>query len=169
MLMSGLVERRERVGVSLQEIEAAYRSGFPRFVSVAAMVCGSAEDGREAVQEAFARAIRARDSYRGEADLDAWLWRIVVNTARSAVRRPRPLPVGDVPERPAEAEERAEAWRLLERLPERQRTVVFLRFYADMEYRTIASVLEMELGTVGSTLNAGLAALRRGMTTKERR
>lgn len=95
--------------------------------------------------------------------MEAWIWRIVVNTARSAARRPRPVPVGDVPEQAGEEEARVEAWRLLERLPARQRTVLFLRFYADLDYRMIAAVLEMEVGTVGSTLNSGLAALRRAM------
>jgi RNA polymerase sigma factor (sigma-70 family) len=48
-------------------------------------------------------------------------------------------------------------------LPVRQRTVLFLRFYADLDYRTIADVLDIGVGTVGSTLNAALAALRREM------
>ena len=52
---------------------------------------------------------------------------------------------------------------LLFALPDRQRTVLFLRCYADLDYRAIAAVLEMEVGTVGSTLNAALAALRRGL------
>ena len=60
---------------------------------------------------------------------------------------------------PAEAPEYA----LLQALPMRQRTVLFLRYYADMDHRAIADVLQIEVGTVGSTLNAALAALRREM------
>jgi RNA polymerase sigma factor (sigma-70 family) len=162
-MMISTMQQRQRVGASLEEIEAVYRARFPRFLAVAVMECGSAEEGREAVQEAFAKALRARASFQGDAPVEAWIWRIVVNTARSAARRPRPVPLEDVPERAGAEEARAEAWRLLEPLPERQRTVLFLRFYADLDYRTIAAVLEMEVGTVGSTLNSGLAALRRGM------
>ena len=45
-------------------------------------------------------------------------------------------------------------------LPERQRLAVFLRCYADLDYRTIASVLEVETGTVSATLHAAHRALR---------
>jgi RNA polymerase sigma factor (sigma-70 family) len=39
-------------------------------------------------------------------------------------------------------------------LPERQRTVVFLRYFADLGYRTIAETLDVEVGTVSATLHA---------------
>ena len=45
-------------------------------------------------------------------------------------------------------------------LPERQRLVLFLRYYADLDYRAIASAVGISVGTVGSTLNAAHAALR---------
>jgi RNA polymerase sigma factor (sigma-70 family) len=46
-------------------------------------------------------------------------------------------------------------------LPERQRLVAFLRYYADLDYRGIADALGIEPGTVGATLNQLHAALRR--------
>jgi RNA polymerase sigma factor (sigma-70 family) len=46
-------------------------------------------------------------------------------------------------------------------LPERQRLVLFLRYYADLEYAAIAETLGIGLGTVGATLNHAHAALRR--------
>jgi RNA polymerase sigma-70 factor (ECF subfamily) len=157
-------QARVTVGASLADIEEAYRAGYPRFLAVAGMLCESAEDGREAVQEAFAQAIRSRGTYRGDAPLEAWLWRIVVNAARSAARQPRPVPVGEVSEQIA-AQERPDDMigGLLAALPARQRTILFLRYYADLDYSTIAKCLEIELGTVGSTLSAALAALRRGI------
>ena len=45
-------------------------------------------------------------------------------------------------------------------LPERERLVVFLRYFADLDYREIAAALEVEVGTVGATLSAAHAALR---------
>jgi DNA-directed RNA polymerase specialized sigma24 family protein len=45
-------------------------------------------------------------------------------------------------------------------LPERQRLAVFLRYYADLEYRAIAEILGIETGTVSATLSAAHAALR---------
>ena len=48
----------------------------------------------------------------------------------------------------------------MRRLPERQRLVLFLRFYADMEYATIAELLDLIEGTVGASLNAARQTLR---------
>ena len=39
-------------------------------------------------------------------------------------------------------------------LPERQRVAVFLRYWADLDYRAIAEVLEVEVGTVSATLSS---------------
>jgi len=68
-------------------LEDLYREGFPAFARVAISITGSIEIGREAVQDAFARAIEQLDSFRGECPLEAWVWRIVVNAARPAASR----------------------------------------------------------------------------------
>ena len=51
---------------------------------------GDRERARDAVQEAFARAIRGRFSFRGEGSVEAWLWRTLANVCaeerRSLVR-----------------------------------------------------------------------------------
>lgn len=49
---------------------------------------------------------------------------------------------------------------LIAGLPERQRMVLFLRYFADMTYDAIAETLEISPGTVGATLNAAHASLR---------
>ena len=46
-------------------------------------------------------------------------------------------------------------------LPDRQRTVLFLRYYADLEYDAIAEALGVAPGTVAATLNQARASLRR--------
>src|SRR5882762_6226250 len=74
----------------LDELEALYRSRLPEFRRVAAAIAGDRELGCDAVQEAFARAVRKRRSFRGHGTLEAWVWRIVVNAARDARRR-RPM------------------------------------------------------------------------------
>ena len=48
-------------------------------------------------------------------------------------------------------------------LPERQRLAVYLRYYADLDYRAIAAVLEVELGTVSATLSAAHRSLRKNL------
>ena len=48
----------------------------------------------------------------------------------------------------------------IEQLPERQRLVLFLRVYADLDYRAIAEAVGIREGTVAATLNAAHSRLR---------
>lgn len=159
---------RRRVDRSLAALERVYRAEFTAFMRTATAYLGDADVARDAVQEGVANAIRKRGSYRGEGTLEAWLWRVVLNSIRSQHRARAHTPV------PADTSleavpgptstngyESAEAVRLaVMRLPERQRLVLFLRFYADMDYATIAELLEISEGTVGASLNAARTTLR---------
>ena len=150
-----------RRGASLDDLEALYRSRFDVFARVAASVTGDSERARDAVQEAFATAVRKRRSFRGDGPLEAWVWRIVLNAARSDLRRSIPRLDYDEPVAPnGRPEQDADLGAVLARLPERQRTAVFLRYYADLDYGTIAEALGISTGTVAATLNAAHAALR---------
>jgi RNA polymerase sigma-70 factor, ECF subfamily len=155
------MRRERRPGASLGEIERVYRADFGRFLRVAAAVVGDRVRAADVVQEAFALAVAHREEFRGEGPLEAWIWRTVVRTAQNTRRAPAPVPLTQVPDNgsPAEPPEAA-ARGALARLPERQRLIVFLRYYADLDYAAIADVLEVEPGTVGSTLHAAQAALR---------
>jgi RNA polymerase sigma-70 factor (ECF subfamily) len=138
-------------------IESLYRERFPQFVRVARAVTGDRESALEAVQEGFADALRHSAKWEARGSLEGWVWRCVVNRARKA--RPR-----TAPELAAETNGRlehdAELRARLAALPERQRLVVFLRYFADLEYREIAGALGVEVGTVSATLHAAHATLR---------
>ena len=139
----------------LTELEALYRSRLPEFRRVAAAIAGDRELGCDAVQEAFASAVRKRKSFRGSGTLEAWVWRIVVNAARDARRRRSALA------EPLEPSSNGHAPALpLDLLTERQREIVFLHYYADLDYAAIAEALAISPGTVGATLNAARQTLR---------
>jgi RNA polymerase sigma factor (sigma-70 family) len=152
--MRGRQDRR------LEEIESLYRVRFGYFVQVARAITGDVERARDVVQEAFATAISTRGAYRGEGVIEAWLWRIVVNTAKRSVR----VPLVEIGGPPVEADAPAEllaASPLIARLPERQRLIVFLRYYAGLDYRSIAQALDVEVGTVSAALATAHAAIRK--------
>jgi RNA polymerase sigma-70 factor (ECF subfamily) len=142
------------------ELEELYRARRPEFCRVAAAIAGDRSLGEDAVQEAFARAVRKRRSYRKQGTLEAWVWRIVVNAARDARRR-RHLPeVGELHAADTNGNRPALP---LEILTERQREVLFLHYYADLDYTTIADSLGISPGTVGATLSTARGALRRAL------
>lgn len=150
-------------GASLHELQSLYERRLPQFRRVAAAVLGRRELAEDIVQEAFVRAVNARAAFRGEGPLEAWVWRIVLNLARDA--RARPVGVVDVQaELAADLESGQEGRELIraavEQLPERQRLVLFLRYYADLDYRSIGEAVAISDGTVAATLNAAHARLR---------
>ena len=143
----------------IDDLEQLYRSRRAEFCRAAAAIAGDRALGEDAVQEAFAKAVRKRRSFRGRGSLEAWVWQIVVNAARDA-RRGRPTAVGVVPI----ASNGHEPSLPLDLLTERQREVLFLHYYADLDYTTIADALGISPGTVGATLSTARARLRRALT-----
>ena len=83
------VSERCPTAIDALAIASLYEHRFRAFVGGAYAVLGEPEAARDAVQEAFARALRDRRRFRGEGTLEAWLWRIVVNVARDVARRSR--------------------------------------------------------------------------------
>jgi RNA polymerase sigma-70 factor (ECF subfamily) len=152
-----------RKGATAGQLEALYRKRFEHFARVASAICGDLDHGRDAVQTAFTIAVRERRSFRGSGPLEAWVWRIVVNEARRLGREPEAAPLDEhgISAANGQHEEapRLRAW--IAALPERQREALFLRYYADLDYRTIADVLGVEVGTVSATLSAAHQTLRK--------
>jgi DNA-directed RNA polymerase specialized sigma24 family protein len=146
----------------MDELEVLYRNRLNEFVRVATAIAGDRERGLDAVHDAFTSAVRKHHRFRGEGTLEAWVWRIVVNAARDAARRTKPMaPVGDA------AVVDATRVRLpLHLLTDRQREVLFLHYYADLDYATIGTALDISPGTVGATLSAARRTLR-GALEKE--
>ena len=145
-----------------RDLETLYLSRHGAFVRVATAITGTATGGVEEVQEAFAQALAALETFRDEGPLEAWVWRIVINTARAQLREPQPAPfIGlPTPSRNGHDPDEFGVRRWIAVLPERQRLAVFLRYYADLDYRAIAAALGVEVGTVSATLSAAHAALR---------
>jgi RNA polymerase sigma factor (sigma-70 family) len=158
--------RIARDGRLLDELEGLYRRHLDAYCSVAAAILQDRESARDAVHDAFAAAVRARASFRRNGPFEAWLWRTVVNVAldhrrRRGARAVVWAGVADLATSNGHASgPRDDVQRALAALPERQRLVLFLRYYADLDYRTIADVVGITTGAVGATLHSARAALR---------
>ncbi len=146
--------------MQLTELESVYRRDYRRFLRVAVAILRDETRAADAVQEAFAAAIRKQRQFRGEGPLEAWIWRMVVNAALKERGRRRHAELRDL-ELATPVEEPTRVAESIARLPERQRLVLFLRYYADLDYASIATTLQISTGTVGATLNAAHASLRR--------
>lgn len=139
------------------------------------LVTGSQHAAEDAVQTALTRACERWGRVRRTTDPDAYVRRMVVNAHVSSWRRSgrRELSVAEV--RPtrggpdlADAVARDDAvWRVCRGLPRQQRAAVVLRYYEDLEYAEIATVLGCTETTVRSHVHRALAALRTELGRQE--
>lgn len=140
-------------------IEELYRERYTRFRNGVAPVTGSYETAHDAVQEGFARALRASRQYSGRGSLEGWVWRIVLRTALEQRRPGEELSLDEMDFAFVEPERDFALTTAVQALPPRRRLVVFLRYFADLPYRTIAEALAVDEGTVAATLSQAKQAL----------
>jgi RNA polymerase sigma-70 factor (ECF subfamily) len=144
----------------LDELESLYRERYAAFVRVAQAIVGDVQSARDSVHDGFVLAVRNRERLREGGALEPWVWRIVVNEARKRKTREARIELAEAPGSYGPAELNVDVRALIARLPERQRLALFLRYYADLDYASIAAALRIKPGTVAATLSAAHAALR---------
>ena len=151
-----------------QQLEEWLEEGYVASFRTACLILGNRADAEEAVQDAFLRAWRFRDSLSSVPSIRPWLYRVVVNSCYTKLRQEIPHrdrrasdePLGGVaapeagPDTTAERTEVAEAvLSALQRLPVSLRVPVVLRYYADLSERDIATAIGRRQGTVKSRLH----------------
>jgi RNA polymerase sigma-70 factor (ECF subfamily) len=155
----------------LPHLDAAYR--FARWLA------RSPDDAQDIVQDAMLRAYRGYDALRGS-DAKSWLLTIVRNCHSTSLRQQQrraavPLPedhdaqeeltgaaaVPDPESASIVRDERRTLQRLMANLPDDYREVLVLREVEDMNYRDIAAVTNVPIGTVMSRLARARAALKK--------
>jgi RNA polymerase sigma-70 factor, ECF subfamily len=139
----------------LTAFEALYASHGARMKSVALNMLGNRSDAEDAVQEAFLRAYRGRATFRQDATLWTWVYRILLNTCRDIGRRrvshgETPLDVEDgfEPRAPdADHPLRLALMRALDELAPIYREVFVLCEVEGHTHREVATILEIPEGT----------------------
>ena len=115
------------------------------------------------LQDTMLSALRAYPSLKDASNLRSWLFSVahsrVVDGARAKARRPEVL--GTVPERgvaPVDADD--ELWVAVNRLPDKQRHAVVLRFVGDLPYAGIGELAGTSEAAARQNVRAGIARLR---------
>ena len=174
---------------SRRAAEQLIRRYQDRAYAVAFRMSGGDEDqARDATQDAFLKALGRIDRFRGQSSFYTWFYRILVNTcldARNHKRRwsrlfsiknrllgrigaeasmpeaiPDPAGSADPMESLTARELQRDLYRVLERLPDRQRTAFEMKIFEEMTLSEIAHVMKLETGTVKSHLFRATRAVR---------
>jgi RNA polymerase sigma-70 factor (ECF subfamily) len=161
-----------RVGDSLaiERLVQTYQGAVYR---LALSILDDSDDADDATQEVFVAALRALESFRGNASFKTWLFSITVNVCRTRLHRQKRR--GSLqqilqslfaqnqayPENEAIQSESDSALRqAIHTLDEKHRIPVILRYYHDLPVNEIAETLGVPVGTVHSRLNHARERLR---------
>ena len=117
-------------------------------------------DADDIVQNTFVKAWMNIDSFQGKSKISTWLYRIAINETLTFLNRNRGTLISlDTPEG-AIAEQlesdtffngdRADAMlqEAIARLPEKQRLVFNMKYYEEMKYEEISSILDTSVGAL---------------------
>jgi RNA polymerase sigma-70 factor, ECF subfamily len=147
-----------------------------RMYTLAARVLGSRDEAADAVQEAFLRAWRRLDGFRGDALFSTWLYRICVNAAHDQRERRGPAELVEPEETAAERRDRfaehelaGELQQALADLDEPFRVVAVLYDVLGCSYAEIAEITGTAEGTVKSRLFRARTELARRLGTERGR
>jgi RNA polymerase sigma factor (sigma-70 family) len=145
-----------------------FRASWEPCMRAVVAAAGSPQLAEDQVAEAFTKAWVSWRKVRGHPAPRAWVVRTALNTGASWWRRRRhelPLTDSDLTA-PGDLDGGLDASLLtaIWRLPARQREVVALRIFLDLDTATIARQLGIEAGTVRMHLSRGVTALRHELT-----
>lgn len=163
------------------QFEALAMPLMPQLYRAALRMTRNPADAEDLVQESYLKAYRAFGTFLEGTNLKAWLYRILTNTYinvyRSKTRRPTEVEYDDVqdlylyrrlqqagPSAEAEVISRlqdGEVIEALDSLPENFRIPVILADVEGFQYKEIAEILDIPIGTVMSRLHRGRRAMER--------
>lgn len=165
-----LEQCREGDAPAIERLVQTYQQEVYR---LALSILDDADEAEDATQEVFVAALRALDSFRGDASLKTWLFSIAVNVCRTRLQRHKRrgslmqilqglfIQNQAYPEQEALQNESDSAlWNAIQALDDKQRIPVTLRYYHDLPVAEIAALLGVPVGTVHSRLNHAREKLR---------
>lgn len=147
---------------------------LPRVGNLVRYLIGSDTEVEDITQRVLIELLRSLHTYRGESKFTTWTDRITIRTTLSHVKRRRAVLVrqreasmdastgqsGRDSETPEQYLARREAVRVLDELPEEQRTAVVLHYLVGLSVPELAEQLAIPFETVRSRLRIGLQKLR---------
>ena len=133
-------------------------------------------DAHEATQDTFIAMLRGLKSYRERSSFKAWLYTIALNISRNRLRKRKTLErlnrslqaifrvqsqkMPSPEEAVIQNEKDAALWKALNRLGEKQRIPLVLRYFHNLSTAEIAEIMDINEGTVHSRLHIGRERLR---------
>ncbi len=162
-----------RAGTDADSFASVFNAHHRKAVRLAYLLCGDHHQAEDIVSDAFAKVYVQWQKGR-VSDVGAYVRRAVVNETNSKLRR-RYLERREASKRSGDergirlvddqAADHDEVWQAVQRLPERQRQAVVLRYFEDLSEAETAEVLGISVGTVKSQVSRGLRRMEELITS----
>jgi RNA polymerase sigma-70 factor (ECF subfamily) len=150
--------------------EMIIRTHSRALFAIAYGILQNREESEDAVQDSLVKAWKSRWRVRDPEKFPAWLAMIARHRARDVFRKRRPLPEQDLEGHapscpPPPAEDTSALDRQLQSalaaLPELHRSALTLRYFEEMDYRSIENLLGLSNGSLRGILGRALASMRK--------
>jgi RNA polymerase sigma-70 factor (sigma-E family) len=161
-----------RAGTDSASFAAVFNAHHRQAVRLAYLLTSDPHQAEDIVAEAFAK-VYVRWQRGDVRDVGAYLRRAVANEANSKLRR-RYLERREAQRRAGDergvrtvdddAADHDQVWQAIQRLPDRQRKAVVLRYYEDLSEAETAEILGCSVGTVKSQVSRGLTRMQELMS-----
>ena len=147
--------------------EMIIRTHSRTLFAIAYGILQNREEAEDVVQDSLVKAWKTRWRVRDPEKFPAWLCMIARNRAHDVLRKRRSIPFTDGITETNEANasdimpmDQQLHWALAT-LPELHRTALTLRYFEEMDYRTIENTLGLSNGALRGILGRALASLRK--------
>ncbi len=151
---------------SVEGFDAFFAASVGKVLAVGRRLAGDDAVAEDLAAEAFVRAYVRWGSVRTHPNPEAWVLRTMANLAVDRSRKRQVVLRPEVAQSPDDAVVlHTTLVEALARLPRRQRSVVALRYLADLPEREVAEALAISTGSVKTHLSRGLAQLRVQLAT----
>lgn len=135
------------------------------------------DSSNDIAQEAFVKVWKNIDSFKGDAKLYTWIYRIATNEALNYLRKKKRrffLPIGDVEHELTSSLEadhfysgdeiQLKLQKALLKLPEKQRLVFNMKYFEEMKFKDIAEVLEVSVGSLKAQYHHAVKKIEKFLT-----
>jgi RNA polymerase sigma-70 factor, ECF subfamily len=150
-----------------EAFEMIIRAHGRTLFAIAYGILQSREEAEDVVQDSLVKAWKTRWRVRNPEKFPVWLATIARHKAHDVLRKRRSIPFSEQPTEPIESEPTSTSildQRLhsaLAALPELHRAALTLRYFEEMDYRTIENTLGLTNGALRGILGRALASMRK--------
>lgn len=171
-----------------EALEAFLRQMQPMIYFLSLKLLGDKDDAEDMTQDVYVKILQGLPSLRDPAAAPAWVRRIVETSCINSWKKARDyafgdeeqggLTIDDLVEEATDAlpgeymdmyAKRKIITQMIDELPEKQRNVVYLRYYSELSIEEIAALMEISPGTVKSRLATARAAIKTKVESEERK